>query len=116
MITKKELLRGTLKELEDYFYKDLGLVSRNKMDYTNKRIQNYELDDFRNAKDQLKCISEDEKRLGTVAYMTSEFIDNCGNTPFSSNGLEEVHPVIKLGIELVYVFIVDEDLEEKIKE
>jgi hypothetical protein len=99
MITRKELLRGTLKDLEDYFYNTIGIIKKVDIDIPIKDCL-MEISNEQTIHKQLKNISLKDKPISPVAYLDFKFNE------------KNKHPTATIKVESIWVYIVDEKEEE----
>ena len=100
MVEKKELLRGTIEELADYFHNELSVVKYSEDFFKNiqKDIKNIEASANLSIQKQLLDISLSPKSFGMVCYL---------------NVKESENDEIKMEFKADFVFIVDKNQEEK---
>lgn len=98
MVEKKELIRGSIEELEDYFYNELGVVKYSEDHIKNefKDIENMEMGVNNSIQKQLLELSLLSKSIGIICYL---------------NSIKEKDNVI-VRIKSDFVFIVDKNQEE----
>ena len=105
MFEKRELLRGTKKELENYFFNEVGIIKglknhENNIDYIeknpDKNIYYFQLPS--SIDEQLTKLGSGNK-IGLIAYLKYEL---------------PKEPSIKINVHLIseFVFIVDEKIQE----
>jgi hypothetical protein len=103
MIEKKELLRGTLKEFQEYFSK-INFVKKEDIDKKlYDQVYYTELSKDLSIENQLKKINNSNKKIGMIAYLKIDPVTEVHSNP-------EVH----MTIESNFIFIVDEEKQKEI--
>ena len=108
---KLELLKGTKEELEDYFYKEIGVKEKSDdaefiVGLAKNSVAYSELSETNTIKKQIEDIESYQKPIGMVAYLkairTGEILENNA-------------PTIHLTIESKFIYVINQEIREKIQ-